>query len=121
MSKPTAMKWSPADFRLHPGLTAPAPHWLLSHLYGRVLLASELRRMRPDLKCSRYDPDPPLLHELDAAIDRLGLRKWPRPSGCGEQIFTAMLLVRMVLALEENTTLPSWSDRLDRRKASAAY
>ena len=61
MSKRPISKWNRAEFRLHPGLTATPPHWLATHLYGRVLLASELRRTRPELACPRYDPGLELL------------------------------------------------------------
>lgn len=107
MSNPPVTKWKRADFRLHPGNSPTEPHWLLEHLYGRVLLAAELRRTRPDLECSRYDPDPALAPQLDCMIDRLGLRKWPRPSGIGEQLRAVLLLVRMACAVEMNEALPA--------------
>lgn len=119
MSKHPAAKWNPADFRLHPGLAPPAPHWLLDQLYGRMLLASELRRVRQDLVCSRYDPDPELIPELDRMIERLGLRKWPRPLGVGEHVRAVMLLVHMTCAVDAGNALPSWTDRLSRKGRSA--
>jgi hypothetical protein len=95
-----AAKWNRADFRLHPGLTTPEPHWLLNHLHGRALLASELRRVRPDLHCPRYMPGDDLLTELDGIIDRLGLRKWTRPVGVREQFGAICAIVGMYWALE---------------------
>lgn len=100
MTTQPAAKWNRADFRLHPGLTCPEPHWLLNHLQGRALLASELRRARPDLHCPRYTPGDDLLTELDGMIDRLGLRKWPRPVGVREQCRALCAMARMYWALE---------------------
>ena len=101
-----AAKWNRADFRLHPGLTPPEPHWLLNHLYGRALLAYELRRVRPDLDCPRYTPGDDLLIELDGMIDGLGLRKLPRPVGFREQFRTMFALFQMYWALEMEQEMP---------------
>jgi hypothetical protein len=109
MSKQPALKWTRADFRLHPGLAAPEPHWLMQHLYGCALLASELRRVRPDLDCPRYVPGAELSPELDGMIDRLGLRKWPRPCGAREQLRAVLLMVRMFWALEMWQAVPNFS------------
>lgn len=109
MSNQAAAKWTRADFRLHPGHVPPEPHWLLRHLYGRVLLASELRRVKPDLDFSVYTPDEGLLPQLDGMIDRLGLRKWPRPCGCRAHLQTFALILRMFWALEMSRALPEWS------------
>ena len=109
-----AAKWNRADFRLHPGLTPPEPHWLLNHLYGRALLASELRRARPDLHCPRYTPGDDLLAELDGMIDRLGLRKWPRPIGARQRIRATCALFQTYWSLEMEHDLPR------RRSASAS-
>jgi hypothetical protein len=124
MSKQAAVKWTRADFRLHPGHLAPEPHWLVRHLYGRVLLASELRRVRPDLDCPRYTPDHHSFPQLDGMIDRLELRKWPRPCGFGEHLQVLALLTRMFWALEMSRALPSWNsplvDRADEGPQSAS-
>jgi hypothetical protein len=111
MSNQGAAKWTRADFRLHPGHMAPEPHWLVRHIYGRVLLASELRRVRPDLDFSMYTPDDGLLPQLDGMIDRLGLRKWPRPFGCREHLQACALILRMFWALEMSHALPASSRR----------
>lgn len=100
MSQQVPAKWTRADFRLHPGHMAPEPHWLVHHLYGRVLLACELRRVRPDPAFSVYTPDDSLHPQLDGMIDRLGLRKWPRPSGGREHLQAIALILRMLWALE---------------------
>lgn len=117
MSKQPAVKWTRADFRLHPGHLAPEPHWLVRHLYGRVLLASELRRVRPDLNCPKYTPEHHLFSELDRMIDQLGLRKWPRPCGIREHVQVAAVILRMFWALEMSAALPAWdrpgADRSD--------
>lgn len=108
MTNQAAAKWTRADFRLHPGHMAPEPHWLVRHLYGRVLLASELRRVKPELEFSVYAPDDSLLPQVDEMIDRLGLRKWPRPSGCREQLRAFALILRMFWALELSRPFPKW-------------
>lgn len=100
MSKAAAAKWTRADFRLHLGHVPSEPHWLLRHPYGRALLASELRRVRPDLDFSVYAPDDALVSELDRMIDRLALRKLPRPRGCREQLGTVGLILRTFWRLE---------------------
>lgn len=108
MSQPAAVKWTRADFRLHPGHLAPEPHWLVRHLYGRVLLASELRRVRPGLNCPKYTPEYQLFSELDRMIDRLGMRKWPRPCGFREHVQVVAVILRMFWALEMSQALPAW-------------
>jgi hypothetical protein len=124
MSKQAAVKWTRADFRLHPGHLAPEPHWLVRHLYGRVLLASKLRRVRPDLNCPKYTPEHHLFSELDPMIDQLGLRKWPRPCGFSEQLQALALILRMFWALEMSQALPAWKSsfvaRFDEGSRSAS-
>jgi hypothetical protein len=105
---------SRADFRLHLGHVPREPHWLLNHLYGRVLLASELRRVRPDLQCPLYSADVGQFAHLERMVDRLDLRKWPRPVGWFEHLRVTGLLVRMFWTLDMGQKVPNWRNWMER-------
>lgn len=84
-----------ADFRLHPGAIPNSPHWLLTHPYGWTLLATELRKSRPDLRCPLYRMEPGLHSYLEGIISRLRLREWKEPTGWIEQIRISARLLRL--------------------------
>lgn len=56
-------------------------HWLLDTIWGRELLKTKLRQVRPYLLVPHWRELPELEPLLEEMIDELDLRAWPRPSG----------------------------------------
>jgi hypothetical protein len=56
-------------------------HWLLDLTWGRELLKTKLRQVRPELLVPQWREIPALEPLLDDIIDQLGLREWSRPVG----------------------------------------
>ena len=56
-------------------------HWLLNTIWGRELLKTKLRQVRPYLLVPHWRELPELEPLLDEIIDELGLKEWRRPRG----------------------------------------
>lgn len=90
---------------------SPAPavrHWLLDALYGRELLKAKLRKVRPDLRVSRWAVEEHLDHLLDSMVDELGLRGWPEPKSAGERLRYVHVVLRMMMSVDKDARLPPW-------------
>lgn len=83
-----------SDYRLHGGPDLIERHWLLQHPYGRELLFTSLRRVRPEVRVDRFHTAPEHELLLDGMIDSLGLREWPRPTAIGERMRASLMLLR---------------------------
>ena len=96
------------DYRLQPGAGYTQEHWLLRHPYGRDVLITKLREVRPDLQFMRYRTPVELEPFLDAMVDLLQMRDWPRPRTVRERVKVGMFLVRAALAQSMKRELPDW-------------
>lgn len=83
-------------------------HWLLGAVYGRDLLKSRLRQLRPDLHVPIWDDAHELDPLLDHMIDDLGLRDWPEPRGLKERCRYLKAVTAMMVAVHGNRELPAW-------------
>src|SRR5438046_2974910 len=97
-----------SDFRLHGGPDLAETHWLLRHPYGREVLVTKLREVRPDVKVRRYQTAPEHEQFLDAMIDYMDMRDWPEPRTIGERVRAALLLVRYGFCMGGGYRLPHW-------------
>jgi hypothetical protein len=85
-----------------------APHWLARSIYGRQLLKTKLRLMRPDLQVSAIW-DPPEHEELlESMVDVLDLRDWPEPQTLRERFAAVRLIVRMTFEVREGHEPSHW-------------
>jgi hypothetical protein len=97
-----------ADFRQHPAMEFATPHWLLGAIYGRQLLKTKLRQMRPDLEVTSLRDRPEHEQLLEAMVDVLDLRDWPKPRMVSERLKAARLILRMTLEICGGREPPSW-------------
>lgn len=100
-----------ADFRQHPAMELADPHWLLGAIYGRPLLKTKLRQMRPDLQVLSMRDDPAHEQLLETMVDVLDLRDWPAPTTLTEKVKALRLMLRMTLDISEGREPPSWRTR----------
>jgi len=98
------------DYRLQPGAGYAHEHWLLRHPYGRDVLITKLREVRPDLVFMRYRTPVELEPFLEAMVDLLQMRDWPRPRTVAERIKVGLFLIRMALAQSMNRDRPDWRE-----------
>lgn len=84
-----------ADFRQHPAMEFSKPHWLVDAIYGRQLLKTKLRQMRPDLKVSTLRHQPQYEPLLEAMVDVLDLREWPKPNTASERLEALRAVLRV--------------------------
>lgn len=84
-------------------------HWLLDAVYGRDLLKAKLRKVRPDLRVSRWAVEEHLDQLLDSMVDEMGLRGWPEPRSAAERLRYVPLVLRMMLAVDSDKPLPAWA------------
>lgn len=98
------------DYRLQPGAGYAQEHWLLRHPYGRDVLITKLREVRPDLQFMRYRTPVELEPFLDAMVDLLQMRDWPRPRTVGDRVKVGVFLIRMALAQSMKRELPDWRE-----------
>ena len=98
------------DYRLQPGAGYAQEHWLLRHPYGRDVLITKLREVRPDLQFMRYRTPVELEPFLEAMVDLLQMRDWPRPRTLGERVKVGLLLIRMALAQSMKRDMPDWRE-----------
>ena len=98
------------DYRLHPGAGYAQEHWLLRHPYGRDVLITKLREVRPDLQFMRYRTPVELEPFLEAMVDLLQMRDWPRPRTVAERVKVGVFLIRMALAQSMKRDLPDWRE-----------
>ena len=97
-------------YRLHPGAGYAQEHWLLRHPYGRDVLITKLREVRPDLQFMRYRTPAELEPFLEAMVDLLQMRDWPRPRTVAERVKVGVFLIRMALAQSMKRDLPHLRD-----------
>ncbi|WP_300654384.1 hypothetical protein [Hydrogenophaga sp.] len=81
------------------GACPEARHWLLGTVYGRDLLKAALRLERPDLVVPEFKTALLLDPQLDAMIDKLGIRHWQRPASLVDRGNYLRVVMRMVMAL----------------------
>ncbi len=98
------------DYRLQPGAGYAQEHWLLRHPYGRDVLITKLREVRPDLQFMRYRTPVELEPFLEAMVDLLQMRGWPRPRSVGDRVKVGVFLIRMALAQSMKRDLPDWRE-----------
>lgn len=98
------------DYRLHPGAGYAQEHWMLRHPYGRDVLITKLREVRPDLQFMRYRTPVQLEPFLEAMVDLLQMRDWPRPRTVAERVKVGLFLIRMALAQSMNRDRPDWRE-----------
>lgn len=96
------------DFRQHPPVEECEPHWLLSAIYGRHLLKTKLRQMRPDLQVLMMCDQPEYEQLLESAVDVLDLREWPEPKPVSDRLKAVRLILRMAFEIGEGREPPSW-------------
>src|SRR5687768_6853604 len=71
------------DYRLQPGAGYAQEHWLLRHPYGRDVLITKLREVRQFMRyCTPVELEP----FLEAMVDLLQMRDWPRPRTVAERV-----------------------------------
>jgi hypothetical protein len=97
-------------YRLQPGAGYAQEHWLLRHPYGRDVLITKLREVRPDLQFMRYRTPVELEPFLEAMVDLLQMRDWPRPRTVAERVKFGVFLIRMALAQSMKRDLPDWRE-----------
>lgn len=97
-----------ADFRQHPAMEFESPHWLVDAIYGRQLLKTKLRQIRPDLQVLSLRDNPEHERLLESIVDVLGLRDWPEPKTISERFKSVRLILRMTYELSEGREPPSW-------------
>lgn len=85
--------------------STPPPHWLLESIYGRQLLKTKLRIVRPDLQIQALFDSPAHEELLDPIIDELSLRDWRRPETALERLAAIRLMLKMTLAIAEASLL----------------
>lgn len=96
------------DFRHHPAMEFESPHWLVDAIYGRQLLKTKLRQMRPDLQVLALRDDPEHEQLIESMVDALGLRDWPEPKTLSERFKAVRLILRMTFEISEGREPPSW-------------
>lgn len=97
-----------ADFRQHPAIETAVPHWLLVAIYGRHLLKTKLRRMRPDLQVLSMRDQPEHEQLLESVVDVLDLREWPEPKTVSERLKAVRLILRMTFEIGQGREAPTW-------------
>lgn len=97
-----------ADFRQHPGMEDAIPHWLLGAIYGRHLLKTKLRQMRPDLRVLSMRDQPEHEQLLESVVDVLDLRDWPEPQSMSERLKAVRLILRMTFDISQGREPPAW-------------
>lgn len=97
-----------ADFRQHPAMEDAIPHWLRSAIYGRHLLKTKLRQMRPDLQVLSVRDQPEHEQLLESVVDVLDLRDWPEPKTVSEWLKAVRLILRMTFEISEGREPPGW-------------
>lgn len=97
-----------ADFRQHPAVEEAPPHWLRDAIYGRHLLKTKLRQMRPDLQVLMVREQPEHEQLLETMVDVLDLRDWPEPKTIATKLKAVRLILRMALAIDDGREPPSW-------------
>jgi hypothetical protein len=78
-------------------------HWMLDSVFGRDVLKGFLAMLRPELKISKWRVQPELNEELNAIVDRLGLRELPEPKSFVERIQYVALMSKLTLQTESGT------------------
>jgi hypothetical protein len=95
----TSSVFRASDYRLHGGPDLLERHWLLLHPFGRELLVTNLRRVRPDVRVNRFHTAPEHEVLLEGMADGLGLREWPRPTTFGQRMRVSLMLLRYGFAM----------------------
>lgn len=96
-----------ADFRQHPAMESETPHWLVGAIYGRHLLKTKLRQMRPDLQVLSMRDNPDHEHLLESMVDELDLRDWPEPRTISDRLKAVRLILRMTFEISEGRDAPT--------------
>lgn len=97
-----------ADFRQHPAIELEPAHWLVGAIYGRQLLKTKLRQMRPDLQVLSLRDNPEHEKLLESMVDALDLRDWPEPKTFSGRLKAVRLILRMTFDVSEGRELPTW-------------
>lgn len=105
------------EYRLQPGAGYMQEHWLLRHPYGRDVLITKLGEVRPDLRFTRYRTPVELEPFLDAMVDLLQMRDWPRPRTARERVKVGVVLICMALAQSMKRDLPDWREAFGAARA----
>lgn len=92
---------SAVDFRQHPAMENCEPHWLLGAIYGRHLLKTKLRQMRPDLTVFMVRDQPEHEQLLETMVDVLDLRDWPQPKTFPDKLAAVRRILRMAFDIGE--------------------
>ena len=96
------------DFRQYPALETEPRHWLLDSIYGRQLLKTKLRQVRPDLKVVLVREQPNLDPMLNMVIDMMDLREWPKPCAFSERLRAFRIQLRMAYEIDQGREIPNW-------------
>jgi hypothetical protein len=75
-------------------------HWMLHSVFGRDVLKSYLAMLKPEVTISKWRVQPELNEELNAIVDRLGLRDLPEPKSFVERIQYVALMSKLTLQAE---------------------
>lgn len=89
------------DLRQDLSAQESVPHWLLRSVYGRHLLKTKLRQIRPDLQVSMIRDQPEYEQLLDSMIDELNLREWLEPRTVSERLKAIRQILRTTFEIEE--------------------
>lgn len=95
------------DFRQHPAIQECEPHWLLRDIYGRHLLKTKLRHMRPDLLVFMIRHQPEHEQLLESVVDVLDLRDWAEPRNLSERLKAVRQILRMAFDIDEEREPPN--------------
>jgi hypothetical protein len=83
------------DFRQHPAMGTREPHWLLGTVYGRHLLKTKLRQVRPDLQVLMVRDQPEYEQLLESMVEMLDLRQWAKPRTLSERMHALRMILHM--------------------------
>ncbi|MEJ8839323.1 hypothetical protein [Ramlibacter sp. AN1133] len=73
----------------------------MSTVYGRHLVKTKLRQMRPDLRVSLMGNQPEYEPLLESAIDVLDLRDWAQPNTLSQRLNALYKVLGMTLRLAD--------------------
>lgn len=110
MHDPATPHLRASDFRLHPAMESASAHWLRCSAYGRHLLKLQLRRMHPELAVHLLWDQPQYEGLLEAMVDVLELREWPRPRTLAERMRAAVEILGMASSMHEEVAAPARTD-----------
>ena len=85
----------------------PERHWLLDSVYGRNMLKAQVRLAEPGLFVPAWREAPDLDDKLEAMIEVMGLRNWPKPQTMRDKLRYVRFAILAEAALVGGGALPT--------------